>query len=195
LRRCRRCSQRPPEAARRHSRRGPRRQREFQLRNSRLQTRWTTACMVCCLETPQQPLPNEPGDQARLCGRAQGIRDLEGDDSISTNQAATSGSCEATREGTYRRVTKQGQGVSRPRLTRASQLPASAHPLHSTLLYGGGRAVSRGQPEGRGRRGANTFLERREPHSGIRYRASVQQVERTGIEPATPCLQSRCSPS
>ena len=69
--------------------------------------------MVRRLETPQQPVPDERGGQARPCGRAQGIRDLEGDDSISTNQAATIGSCEATREGTYRRVTKEGQSVRR----------------------------------------------------------------------------------
>jgi cupin domain len=34
------------------------------------------------------------------------------------------------------------------------------------------------------------FLERRRPHSGTRCRALSWQVERTGIEPATPCLQS-----
>jgi hypothetical protein len=69
--------------------------------------------MVRRLETSLQPLPDERGGQACPCSRAQGIRDLEGDDSISTNQAATIGSCETTREGTDRRVAKEGQSVSR----------------------------------------------------------------------------------
>jgi hypothetical protein len=36
----------------------------------------------------------------------------DGYDSISTDQAAPLGSCEATREGTYRRATEEGQSVS-----------------------------------------------------------------------------------
>ena len=52
-------------------------------------------------------LPDERGGQARPRGRARGIRDLEGDDSISTDRAATIGSCEATRQGAYRRATKE----------------------------------------------------------------------------------------
>ena len=69
--------------------------------------------MVRRMETPYQPLPDERGGEARPCGRAQAIRDLEGDNSISTRQAATIRSCEATRKGTYRRDTKEGQSVNR----------------------------------------------------------------------------------
>jgi hypothetical protein len=71
--------------------------------------------MVRRLETSLQPLPDERGGQACPCSRAQGIRDLEGDDSISTNQAATIGSCETTREGTDRRVAKEGRKKREPR--------------------------------------------------------------------------------
>jgi hypothetical protein len=58
--------------------------------------------MVRGLEKTQQPVPDERGGQARPCGRAQAIQDVKGYDSISTNQAATIGSCEATREVTDR---------------------------------------------------------------------------------------------
>lgn len=108
-----RFSPEPAKAARRNSRRGPRRHREFRLRDSRLQTRRTTTRMVCRLEATHQPLPDERGDQTRPCGRTQGIQDLEGNDSISTCQAATIGFCEATRESTYRRVTIKSQSVTK----------------------------------------------------------------------------------
>ena len=70
--------------------------------------------MLRRLETAQRPLRDECGVQGHPCGRARRIRDLERDDSISTNQAPTSGSCEATRESTNRRGTKDGQRVMPP---------------------------------------------------------------------------------
>jgi hypothetical protein len=78
--------------------------------------------MVRRLETPQQSLPDERGGKARPRGRAQGIRDFEGDDSISINRATVIGSCEATREGTYRRVTKEGKALAARSYTLEVQL-------------------------------------------------------------------------
>ena len=69
--------------------------------------------MVRGLERPRQSLPDERSGQARPCDRAQGVRDIEGDDSISTKQAGTIGACEATCEGAYSRVTEERQIVSR----------------------------------------------------------------------------------
>lgn len=90
----------------------PRATESFSYGIPAFQTRRTTARMVRGLETSLQPLPDERGRQARACGRAQPIRDLEGDDSISTSHATAIGCCAATREGTYHRDTKESQGVS-----------------------------------------------------------------------------------
>jgi hypothetical protein len=69
--------------------------------------------LVRRLETPHQPLPDERRGPARPRGGARGIQDFEGHDSISTDQAAIIGSCEATRKGENRRVTEERQTVIR----------------------------------------------------------------------------------
>ena len=102
------CAAGHQEAPRGHSLRGARRRRRLQLWDSPLQAGWTSAGVVRRLETSRQPVPDDGGDQAGSRGRPRGIPDLEGHDPISTDEAPTIDSREAAREGTYRRVTKQG---------------------------------------------------------------------------------------
>src|SRR3982075_105077 len=68
-----RCKEAPQAAAGVRPRGGTRRDRGYQLRNSSVQAQWASARLVCRLEEPQQPVPDDRFSEARLCGRARRI--------------------------------------------------------------------------------------------------------------------------
>jgi hypothetical protein len=112
---CRTAARRPkgtPEAARSHSRRGSWCCRRVQLRHSGVPARWTTTRLVCRVDEAHQPLSDVCCDSTCPRRGAEGLSDVEGDDSIPTRRTASAGSCEATRQGPDRRDGNEAPAMS-----------------------------------------------------------------------------------